>query len=130
IATMVDEFPTDAIRIEIGNDRRWASGADGTPHPNPLPIRWGEWDRRSRTWLNTCTKYNSRHLLQILFLSQGLDEAEDSFFAFAAHKEVNGRLLLNDVGPVVGRKDTAINNPCIRNGGARGPRDAAGHRMA
>jgi len=30
VATMIDEFPTDAIGVEIGNDWRWASRSDSS----------------------------------------------------------------------------------------------------
>src|SRR4051812_30770355 len=77
VMTMIDQFPADAIGIQIRDHRRRPSRENAAPHP----IGWGEGaghTSKRRRYLSA--KNNARHVLEVLSRFERGDEMDDGLF--------------------------------------------------
>ena len=87
---MIDQLPADPVGIEIGDDH----GAGGV----------AAWPRRFRG-----TRCRAPRAAGLPVSSAAISRAH-GLLAFAAHDDVDLRLLAEDLAPVIGRKDAAIDD--------------------
>ena len=124
IAPVVDQFPAHPISIRVRDhcsrdSRHYPTGRTGLLCGQTPSNRQGAFAER-----------DPGHQFQGLLPHQSGGEADHCFLSFAAHNEINGRLLLHDLRPVVGRVHAAINYPDMRQRRAHGPGDPGGSRVA